>query len=118
MEIKSVLDVKDVLRTRQTVGVETFLGLFASASFVVTSSFHGTAFSIIFRKPFYSFSFGSSKDLRVKSLLASAGLSERMLPVGSDVPSDTYMDYTKSDDLLKKMRDKSAGFIMDSIGAR
>ena len=41
-----------------------------------------------------------------------------MLPVGSDVPSDTYMDYKKSDDLLKKMRDKSAGFIMDSIGAR
>ena len=35
------------------VGPKEFLGLFNEASFVITSSFHGTAFSINFNKPFY-----------------------------------------------------------------
>lgn len=118
IEIKSVLEAKDILRARQAVGVEDFVSLFASASFVVTSSFHGTAFSIIFRKPFYCFSFGNSKDLRAKSLLESAGLSERMLPVGSEVPSCTDIDYTETEPLIEKMRARSASFMIDSITER
>lgn len=55
-----------------------FLGLFNSAECVVTNSFHGTAFSIIFKKPFLSFCRGPRHG-RVKNLLASFGLESQMI---------------------------------------
>lgn len=52
------------------------------ASFVVTNSFHGTVFSIIFRKPFVVVGLpGGKADLnaRAKNLLASVGLMHRFV---------------------------------------
>ena len=53
----------------------SFLSYFRYASCVVTNTFHGTVFSIIYRKPFYSFAFHSQK---VKDLLNTYGLQERL----------------------------------------
>jgi hypothetical protein len=41
-----------------------------------------------------------------------------MLPVGSEVPSDTSIDYTAAEMLLEEMRVSSAGFIIDSVCER
>ncbi len=56
------------------VGPKQFLWLMANAQSVVTSSFHGTAFSIIFRKEFYSI-INPSAPSRIKNLLNKLGLS-------------------------------------------
>jgi len=62
-------------------GPEEFLGLFQNASFVVTSSFHGTVFSIINRKPFLTTLY-SQTGSRVVSLLETLGLEKRIISPG------------------------------------
>lgn len=55
---------------------ENFLHAYASASYVVTDSFHGTAFSVIFQKPFSSI-YNTKRGIdRFKSLLSSLGFDE------------------------------------------
>lgn len=56
-----------------------FLGWISSASFVVTTSFHGTAFSIIYKKPFVSIKQNLPSDLRISSILESFDLQERLV---------------------------------------
>ena len=48
---------------------EYFLGLFKNATFVVTSSFHGTVFSIINNVDFFTMKFNSDIDIRSAGLL-------------------------------------------------
>ena len=58
---------------------EQFVGWFRHASFVVCTSFHGTVFSLIFRRPFLSIRMNQGKDNRVLSLLEKVGLQERFI---------------------------------------
>lgn len=59
-------------------GPNEFLRLFQEASFVVTSSFHGTMFSMIYEKSFYAVVPPDRKgDCRIASLLNQAGLEDR-----------------------------------------
>lgn len=55
------------------VGPYDFIFLVKNASYIITSSFHGTAFSIIYRKPFKSISPRLS-DGRISELLRRVGL--------------------------------------------
>lgn len=57
--------------------IEEWLALFRDADFVVTNSFHGTVFSIIFNKPFYTISNEIRGNERLSSLLTQFGLSSR-----------------------------------------
>lgn len=54
-----------------------FLALFRHASFVVTTSFHGTVFSLMFRKEFLCVEVGDGKGSRQDDLLSAFGLQGR-----------------------------------------
>ena len=58
---------------------EEFLGLIKYASYVVTTSFHGTAFSLVFGKSFYYIQLNDNKDNRVISLLDQINASDRVI---------------------------------------
>lgn len=62
---------------RTTDGPYEFLNLVFYSDYVVTSSFHGLAFSLIFQKEFLT-SLLTNRS-RVKSILESLGLSDRLL---------------------------------------
>lgn len=51
------------------LSVEDFVSLFKYARYVLTSSFHGTAFSLIFGRPFYSFKLYDGWDARYVNIL-------------------------------------------------
>ncbi|GAB3600967.1 polysaccharide pyruvyl transferase family protein [Microbacterium tumbae] len=55
---------------------ENFLRGYRDSSYVLTDSFHGSAFSVIFEKPFSSIYNGKRGADRFKNLLASLGLGE------------------------------------------
>lgn len=59
-------------------GPQEFLGLFKNASFVITSSFHGTVFSLINEKPFITTLYQQTGN-RVVNLLESVGLEGRIV---------------------------------------
>lgn len=65
-------------------GPEDFLKLFRDASEIVTTSFHGTAFSVIFEKPFKVFKATGSGDTRIEDLLSL----EESLPVAIEAAKD------------------------------
>lgn len=58
--------------------VELWLSYFRDAAYVITDSFHGTAFAINFNKDFYVFSNAKRGNSRFDSLLGAFGLENRM----------------------------------------
>jgi hypothetical protein len=73
--------------TYQTATPSEFVQLFAHAKFVITSSFHGTAFSLIFKKSFYSIGHNNDKDSRQLTLLKMFELESRLVPYNTDFDS-------------------------------
>lgn len=69
---------------RTTDGPYQFLNLVRYAELVATSSFHGIAFSLMFKKPFWA-SF-LSRGGRATSLLESVGLKNRLLEPRTQLP--------------------------------
>lgn len=59
--------------------VEQWIRCYADARCVLTDSFHGTAFSIIFGKPFAVIANGHRGSTRMESLLRMFGLSNRLI---------------------------------------
>ncbi len=65
-------------------GPSEFLSLIKSATMVMTDSFHGTIFSIIFQRPFVTFqrfhdSENNNQNLRITNLLNIAGIANRFI---------------------------------------
>jgi hypothetical protein len=65
-------------------GPADFLSLFKNASYVITTSFHGTAFSVIYGKEFVCIDVSDGKGSRQKSLLEKLGLGNRIVQKVSD----------------------------------
>lgn len=87
-----------------------FLHLFKNASYVVTNSFHGTSFSIIFRKNFWSCSVGKTSS-RIISLLESLMIGDRYIQ--NDIPADLTkkIEYSVPSELLDKRLTFSKDYI-------
>lgn len=93
-----------------TAGPREWVELFYNASFIVTDSFHGTAFSINFNKPFYSFA-SNSRASRIVDLLDTLGLQSRLNPTLEGVDPKTEIDYVSVNEKLEVERKKSIAFI-------
>lgn len=86
-----------------------FVGYIANADFVVTTSFHGTAFSVIFEKPFYSLQIGSYSE-RITDLLENIGLKEQYVKnIPEKIESDIYTDKVK--EKIATLRKSGTDFI-------
>ena len=100
--------------------VADFLECYGKAEFVITTSFHGTAFSLNFRKNFYSIlNPNASADDRVASFLTRFGLGARGVLPGSDVGAlahDLTVDYSEADGRLAAEREKSMAFLKQALG--
>lgn len=104
-----LLPFKSGRRYLQTLDPISFISYFKEAVFVVTSSFHGTVFSVIFQKPFYVVGMGSLGG-RSASLLAKLGLSDRILEKATG-SFDGNIDYEKVKVLLENYRMESVDYL-------
>lgn len=97
-------------------GPVDFVNLFANASFVVTNSFHGTAFSIIFNKKFICIPH-KTRGTRMISLLKMLGLENRSKDVfcNEDDTFDNHIDFVKVNLLIEEARETSLAFLMKSL---
>lgn len=64
---------------RIQLSIEQWIAGFRDASFVVTDSFHGCVFSILFNKPFVVIANAQRGIARLKSLLSMFGLENRLV---------------------------------------
>ena len=97
----------------QCCSPEEFLGWIKYADCIVTTSFHGTAFSIIFRKPFYCLKLGKG-DTRAVSLLQELGLENRMVEKTSS-PDCQLIDYQKATMELTHLQKKSHQYLVSAL---
>lgn len=94
-------------------GPNEFVWLFANARCVVTSSFHGSIFSLLFEKQFVSVS--SSADNRIPSLLQYLQLGDRLETSEKRAEFEREIDYNEVNPLMEKMKVASLEFLKKSI---
>jgi hypothetical protein len=97
-------------------GPKEFLTLIKNSKFILTDSFHGTVFSILFKKPFSVFernyANGISQSTRITSLLASLNLGHRFK--ASDANIDTG-DLFEAEKLLEKKKLVTYDYLKEAL---
>ena len=101
-----------------SLNVEQWIAVFRDAEVVITDSFHGTIFSILFHKPFYTILNPHRGNERFTSLLSSLHLDNRIIETKEAVkiPS-TEMYWDKIDDQLNLYKSESLKFLDDALSS-
>lgn len=95
------------------ISPEEWLYLIHNAKYVVTNSFHGTAFSINYRKNFY-LECSSYTNSRLEHITKTLGLSDRILsPDTVFEPSD--VDYSITDRVLPGLVESSLTYLKNAL---
>lgn len=99
--------------------MEDWLASFYHADYIITDSFHGTVFSIIFQKPFIALGNEKRGMSRFSSLLKSLGLEEHLsLDFGADKMSrilSKNIHYNEVEDKLSSLRTKTYQFFQKHL---
>lgn len=119
---KSCYDINPQIKKRKSIwnrfvheGVTVYdwVKLLATADFVITDSFHGTVFSIIYNKPFYTIGNPERGMARFTSLLGMFNLKDRL--VSSSNLRFINIDYSKVNEILKQKRNEHLMFLNHNI---
>ena len=102
---------------RLIAGPAEFLTLFHHASYVLTSSFHGTVFSIQYQRPFLVFGNGAYNS-RMTTLLNAIGLQDRMIGEPAVSPIDKLgrpINWEQVQNCLSQEKERSIAFLDDNL---
>jgi len=92
---------------------EEFLGWIMNADLVVTTSFHGTAFSILFEKDFYTLTKPSSNPVRIINLLENYHLDDRLIYDVEGIDLTSKINWNNIIKLIEKDRNYSLQYLKD-----
>lgn len=97
--------------------VPEWLGTIADADRVITDSFHGAVFSIIFKRPFAVIANPERGNSRMESLLDSLGLRNRLVFSPNEVDSvfSSEIDWTDVDSRLAPLKEHALSFLKNSL---
>lgn len=111
------LKVVDFMRSEDK-SIEKWLSLFRDSSFVLTDSFHGTAFSIIYNKQFLTIDNSTRGNTRFTSLFDDLDLNSRLIHDNSNIDKCAYgeeIQYDVVNETLKKRINESKEFLNQSL---
>lgn len=103
-------------KKRYDVGPLEFLNLIENAELVLSSSFHGTIFSILLNKPFFALK--GMKDFRISTILEKMGLENRSIDFEdykTKCKEAFNIDFTESEKLLEIERKKSEEYLKKAL---
>lgn len=92
---------------------ETFVKLIKNSESVVTNSFHGLSFSIIYNRPFHFFTRPGKANSRMMNLLSDLNLSSRIIQPGPVIIND--VDFNEANRFIEAKRILSVKFIRQNI---
>lgn len=116
-ELYSVLSCNDCDRCFSREGPLTFISLVHHAEFVVSNSFHATAFSLIFQKQFIVFDRNEEINTRMRDLMSLVDL-ENCLYNNIQMEGLADINYPAVDAKLKEEIRKSKDFINKVMAER
>lgn len=110
---------KDVDYRLMNVSPQQFLWLFHHASFIVTNTFHGNMFSVIFRKDFVHYAI-CSNDNRITTLHKAIGLNTDVMFNPDNQINDIKfkIDFSKIEDNISAYTNKGIEYIYKQIHSK
>lgn len=113
-------DIQNPYKTSQNIlpPIENWIKAFMDAEFVVTDSFHGTIFSIIFGKPFITISNPERGQSRFNSLLDIFKLRDRLIADNNELNIEllnSCIDYKSVYQILERRKEESLEFLFKNI---
>lgn len=113
---KKLLSLPNVI---DNVESEDFLKAFMEAEYVITDSFHGSAFSIIFNKPFLAIGNYGRGFERFIDLLGRLELMDRLVDDPKNIPHDEkYLEkfsYERTNQIILEEAEKTVQWVKSAI---
>ena len=94
--------------------IEKWLANFRDAKYVITDSYHGTVFSLIFQKQFYTFYNTYRGNARMDSLKKISGLEDRFVTEPVDALGKE-IDYKEIEKEIDRMRKISSDYLQRAL---
>ena len=100
--------------------IPEWLSLIKHSEYVITTSFHGVVFCLLYHKPFYAVllqnEYSKGND-RIVSLLKSVGLDNRIISSNTDINSAKIVEicWEEIDVKLEELRKKSVDFLSKEL---
>lgn len=115
--ISKHIDKKTFGLESNAVGVLYWLKAFMDAKFIITDSFHGSVFSIIFNKPFITIGNKSRGMTRFNSLFSTFNLQDRLLLDNKFLIDivDKDIDWRKINAKREYLKTISMNFILNAL---
>lgn len=117
--LKSLDKVKLISENDKNLSPKDWLAIFRDASFVVTDSFHGSVFSIIFQKPYIPLCNYYRGSDRFYSLLNPLGMIDRLIERTEinriEEVAELEIDWTQVEKILSRYREKSILFLKNHL---
>ena len=101
--------------SRYCSGPDSFVNLVSDSKYVITNSFHGLAFALIFHKEFCVFP-SKGKNARIEGLIAMCGLDCRKVINGSLAYVKEDDDYSNIASALDDYRNQSINYLRSALG--
>lgn len=116
--VKISYGIYDMMKSAKTLiapSVNDFVGLFLNASYVITDSFHATAYSLNFGVPFTAIA-PERFSTRITTILALTGTEDRMLGSVDDVAMfERPIDFTRAATRIGEIRESSMAFLREAL---
>jgi hypothetical protein len=132
LKIVALLHLDEYIRSDETfadeapynIGPKEFLNLIRNANYIFTDSFHCSAFSILYKKNFFTFSRFSDSNIqstntRIDNLLQSTGLESRRLNKAhtAEYCLSLSSDFDGVEDKLKALRMSSISYLRTAFAS-
>lgn len=120
LPVINLLDINNF--NHYTISPEEFVYLFANATLIYANSFHGIAFSNLFKRPFVNCEYNdpgsNSMSKRIPSLLKLFGLENRIVYTEDfhKMQSPLEIDFSRHDEILSQERMKAFNFLSKALG--
>ncbi|WP_297668737.1 polysaccharide pyruvyl transferase family protein [Thomasclavelia sp.] len=112
-----IINILDVNSKYYTSGPSEFVWLIKNASLMITDSFHGCVFSILYHTPFISFNRKGDLEMnsRINTLLKKFDFEDRMFDKDIDYEEVFNQDFSATENILNNERNKFMNFIKKCI---
>ena len=100
------------------MGPLEFLDLVKNAEFIISNSFHATAFSIIFHKEFCVVKRKENINTRMIDLLKEVGLEDRMVGSLSELKKTKSLNWDYVDNIIKEDKNRAKKYLNEVTGER
>ncbi len=113
--------ITDIQKGRAVLpSVEEWMSNIFNADFVITDSFHGMIFSIIFNKEFAVFVNQDRGSDRFYSILSKLGIEDRIINSTNNIPylASNKIDWEMVNNKINILRDKSIFFLTNALSSK